>query len=362
MRKQISSLTLAAAALLSVVPLATGGGPALSVVTTLPDYADLARRIGGDRISVEAIVRGDQDAHFIRPKPSFVDLVRKADVLIDTGLDLETWVPTVVDKSGNRRVRSGQAGYVAFAQGLHLLEKPKVMSRAEGGLHVFGNPHITCSPVNLRRGARNIATGLIRNDSEGRTTYEENLARLEAEIDRRLFGEELVGLLGGATLCDLAERDRLIPFLEEHRYEGRPLLERLGGWCARMMPLRGTELVTYHKNWVYFLRLFGLQEVGTIEPKPGIPPSTRHVTEIIELMRSRQVPVILAANYFDAEKVSGVAARVGAEPVIVPLYVGGAAGADDIFQLFDLWIEELLKAARPESLDTVVPGDLGKGD
>jgi zinc/manganese transport system substrate-binding protein len=357
MRSHIPSLVLAAVLLLGPALPAADGAPTLKVVTTLPDYADLARRIGGDRVSVEAIVRGDQDAHFIRPKPSFVNMVREADILIDTGLDLETWVPTVVDKSGNRRVRSGQPGYVAFAHGLHLLEKPKVMSRAEGGLHVYGNPHITCSPVNLRRGVRNIAAGLIRNDPAGRAVYEENLARLEEEIDRRLFGEELVGLLGGKTMCDLAEKDRLIPFLEQQRYEGRPLLDRLGGWYRRMMPLRGIELVTYHKNWVYFLHLFGLEEVGTVEPKPGIPPSTRHVTEIIDLMQSRRVPVILAANYFDAEKVRGVAAKVGAAPVIVPLYVGGAPGAGDVFELFDLWVDALLKATQPESSGTAPPGD-----
>jgi len=361
MKRHMSFLALSAVILVGMTPAAKADGPALKVVTTLPDYADLVRWIGADRVSAQAIVRGDQDAHFIRPKPSFVNMVREADVLIDTGLDLETWVPTVVDKSGNRRVRSGQPGYVAFAQGFHLLEKPKVMSRAEGGLHVFGNPHVTCSPVNLRRGARNIATGLIRNDPAGRATYEENLARLEAEIDRRLFGEELVGLLGGKTLCDLAEKGRLIPFLEQQQYQGRPLLDRLGGWYGRMMPLRGTELVTYHKNWVYFLHLFGLDEVGTIEPKPGIPPSTRHVAEIIELMRSRRVPVILAANYFDAEKVRGVAAKVGAVPVIVPLYIGGAPGAGDVFSLFDLWVDELLKATPQRSSGALPPGASGRG-
>jgi ABC-type Zn uptake system ZnuABC Zn-binding protein ZnuA len=343
--------------LLGVASHAQDGEPVLNVVTTLPDYADLTRRIGGDRVSVEAMVRGDQDAHFIRPKPSFVSMVRKADVLIDTGLDLETWVPTVVDKSGNHRVRSGQPGYVAVAQGILLLEKPTVISRVEGGVHVYGNPHITCSPLNLRRGARNIAAGLIRNDPAGRATYEQNLARLEAEIDRRLFGEELVVLLGGATLCDLAEKNLLIPFLEEQQYEGRPLLDKLGGWLARMMPLRGTELVTYHKNWVYFLTLFGLKESGTVEPKPGIPPSTRHVAELIEAMRSRGIRIILAANYFDPEKVRGVAERVGAEPVIVPLYVGGAPGSDDVFQLFDIWIDGLLQAgARAGILHAHLPG------
>jgi len=330
--------------------LSIAGSPAaadrLRVITTLPDYAVLAKAIGGDRVSVEAIVRGDQDAHFIRPKPSFVNLVRSADVLIDTGLDLETWVPTVIDKSGNTRVRSGQPGYIAAAQGMRLLEKPKVMSRVEGGLHIYGNPHVTTGPTNMKVAARNIAAGLTRNDPAGKATYERNLKALEDEFDSRLFGARLVELLGGKALCDLAEKGRLIPFLEERSFRGKPLIDYLGGWMKQMQPLRGTPIVTYHKNWVYFVRLFGLEEAGTVEPKPGIPPSAKHVAELVQLMRDRNIRIILAANYFSEKEVQGVASKVDATAVIVPLYVGGEPGADSYFELFDLWVERLLAAAR----------------
>lgn len=322
----------------------------LRVVTTLPDYAYFAREIGGDRVSVTAIVGGDQDAHFIRPKPSFVNLVREADVLVDTGLDLETWVTTVVDKSGNRRVGSGQPGYVAAAQSMTLLEKPRVMSRIEGGLHIYGNPHVTTSPLNMKVAARNIAAGLTKNDPGGAALYAKNLKALERRFDEALFGRELVEMLGGKTLCDLAQKGRLISFLEGRDYRGRPLLDCLGGWMEQMLPLRGKPIVTYHKNWVYFVRLFGLEEVGTVEPKPGIPPSAKHVTELVHLMRDRGIRVILAANYFDEKQVRGVAGRTDAVPVIVPLYVGGAPGADDYFDLFDLWVTGLLDAAGKTGL------------
>jgi zinc/manganese transport system substrate-binding protein len=325
-------------------------GKKLHVVTTLPDYAYLAREIGGDRVEVEAIVLGDQDAHFIRPKPSFVSLVKKADMLVSTGLDLELWLPTIVDKSGNTRVRSGEVGYVAAAQGISLLEKPSVMSKSEGDVHIYGNPHINSSPLNMKVAARNICTGLIKNDPEGKAFYEANLDALLKKFDERLFGRDLVDILGGETLCKLAEKGTLISFLQSQQLNEEPLIDRLGGWMKQMLPLNGKEIVTYHKNWVYFMHLFNIHEAGTIEPKPGISPPPKHVTELIDLMKTRSIKIILAANYFDEQKIKTIANRVGAEAVIVPLYVGGVSGVDDYLSLMDYWIAHLLDAAQRTGL------------
>ncbi|MBN2309878.1 MAG: zinc ABC transporter substrate-binding protein [Candidatus Hydrogenedentes bacterium] len=331
--------------------IAAEAAPApLQVVATLPDYAVFAEAIGGERVAVSHIVQGDQDAHFIRPKPSFVNMVRTADVLVATGLDLELWLSTVVDKSGNRDVRSGQVGYVAAAQGMTLLEKPASISRAEGGVHIYGNPHVTNSPIQMRIAARNIATGLIKNDPAGKAFYQERLAAFLHDMDAHLFGEKLVDALGGDTLVALADKGTLISFLEGQQLDGAPLIESLGGWMHAMRPLRGTAIVTYHKNWVYFLKLFGMEEAGTVEPKPGIPPSPRHVTELVEMMRERDIRIILAANYFDEQKIRTVASRVDAEAVIVPLYVGGAPGVTDYFKLMDCWVEGLLNAADAKGL------------
>jgi len=324
--------------------------PNLNVVTTLPDYAFFAKVIGGDRVTVKAIVRGDQDAHFIRPKPSFATALRNADVLVATGLDLELWLQTVIDNSSNGKIRSGQPGYVSTSAGMELLEKPKVISRIEGGVHIYGNPHVTCSPIKMKVAARNIATGLIKNDPEGKEAYLQNLKKLHRKIDEQLFGTELVEMLGGDTLCSLAEQGELVPFLKEQNFEGKQLIEFLGGWMKKMLPLRGTPIVTYHKNWIYFVKIFGLEEAGTVEPKPGIPPSPKHVANLINLMRERNISIILAANYFDEHKIRTVAARTNAEAVIVPLYVGGAEGVDDYFKLFDYWIDELLKAAEKKGI------------
>lgn len=354
MRKILSMLTAAviipSAALYAKSQLSQTQKASLNVVTTLPDYAFFTKFLGAERVSVKAIVRGDQDAHFIRPKPSFATALRNADVLIATGLDLELWIQTVVDNSGNSKIRSGQTGYVAVAAGINLLEKPKVISRAEGGVHIYGNPHITCSPINMKTVARNITTGLVKNDAAGKEMYIQNLKRLHRQIDEHLFGPELLDMIDGDTLCTLAEQDRLITFLQEHKLEGKPLIEYLGGWMKRMLPLRETPIVTYHKNWIYFLKLFGLEEAGTVEPKPGIPPSPKHVANLIKLMRERNIGIILAANYFDEQKIKTVADRTDAEAVIVPLYVGGAAGIEDYFELVDYWVDELLKAAYKKGL------------
>jgi len=318
----------------------------LRVITTLSDYAVLTRIIGGDRVYVDSIVYSVQDPHHIRPKPSFVQMVKEADVLIGTGLDLEMWLPTVINKSGNKKVRSGEIGYVAVSQGIELVEKPKVVSQIEGDVHIYGNPHLTTSPINTKKIARNITIGLIKNDPEGKDFYEENLKKLNDEIDMRLFGEELVKLLGGPTLCRLAQQDKLIDFLKENKFQGQPLIDKLDGWMGKMLPLREMPIVVYHKNWSYLLKLFGLEEAGTIETKPGIPPSLKHVTELVNMMRERNIHIILAANYFDEQKVRIVADRTGAKAVIAPLFVGGAPDIDDYFKLVDYWTDGLIKAAE----------------
>lgn len=322
----------------------------LQVVTTLSDYAVLAKTIGGERITTKSIVHSVQDPHHIRPKPSFVNIVMNANLLISTGLDLELWLPTVINRSGNKHVRSGEDGYVAVSQGIELVDKPKVISQIEGDVHVFGNPHITTSPINTKQVAWNIATGLIKNDPQGKAFYEQNLKKLQDELDKCLFGEELVKMLGGETLCRLTEQEKLIEFLQNNKFQGKPLIDKLGGWMKKMLPLRGTPIVIYHKNWSYFLKLFGLKEAATIESKPGIPPSAKHVTYLVKMMHDENIRIILAANYFDEHKVRTVANKTGAEAVIVPLFVGGTPGTEDYFKLFDYWVDSLVKAAKNTGL------------
>jgi len=331
---------------LSVTPVKAFAGGKLQVIATLTDYADVAGFLGEDRVSVEALCDGDQDAHFVKPKPSYAVLMSEADIFVTTGLDLELWAPSLMDKAANARIREGQQGYVSIADGMDLLEIPAIRDRSQGGVHIYGNPHIHTSPLNMKQVAHNIAIGLIKNDVDNRSRYEERLKAYEDGIDRRLFGKELVALIGGDTLSRLAVSGNLVSFLKGRKYKGKPMLDMLGGWMRDALPFRGRRIVTYHKNWIYFTELFGLEVIGEVEPKPSIPPSPRDVESLIGRMRETGVKVILTANYFDENKVRKIADAVGAMPVIVPLSVGGTPDVDDYFKLVTHWIESLNEAFR----------------
>lgn len=325
----------------------------LRIVTSLPDYAWAAREIGGDLVRVDAIAKGNQDAHFVRPRPSYSLLLRDADLFVTTGLDLELWVPTLLDAAGNRAVLEGGAGYVAAWPGIELLQIPTTLSRSEGDVHIYGNPHIHTEPLNMILIARNILAGLERVDPANSETYRQRELALEDRLHRRLFGDELVDLLGGETLARLARSGRLHDFLESKEYpagSGRTLADRIGGWLRTAAPLRGRKIIGYHKNWIYFGNRFGLDFVGYIEPKPGIPPTPRHVETMIDLIRNQGIRVILSANYFDPVKPQSIADRTGARLVVVPLSTTGEPGVDSYENLIDTWISRLV-AAFQESED-----------
>jgi ABC-type Zn uptake system ZnuABC Zn-binding protein ZnuA len=319
----------------------------LRVVTSLPDYAWLAERIGGEHVEVSSIARGNQDAHFVRPRPSYGALMRDADLFVTTGLDLELWVPTLLDAAGNPEILEGAAGYVSAWPGVELMDIPASASRSEGDVHIYGNPHIHVDPLNMVAIARNILAGLRKVDPPRASYFEAREKELEDFLYRRTFGDELVDLLGGDTLARLARSDKLYSFLDSKEYprgSGRHLIDRLGGWLKRTEPLRGRKIIGYHKNWIYFTSRFGLDVVGYIEPKPGIPPTPRHVEEILDLIREQDIKVILSANYFDPAKPMTIAERTGAKAVVVPLSTGGEPGTESYDLLVDLWIERLLDA------------------
>lgn len=321
----------------------TAAAAPLKIVTTLPVYASIAREVGGGRVEANSISRGDEDAHFVKPKPSFALMLKQADLFVTTGLDLEAWAPTLIDKSGNKSIREGGPGYVSASVGVPLLDVPVSTDRSAGDVHIFGNPHLFTSPLNAKIIARNVAAGLERIDPAGDAEYKKNLAEFERRINEALYGKELTELLGAETLDPLARSGQLLSFLAGQEYQGKKLSERLGGWLGKGMAFRGRKIVAYHKNWIYFTELFGLQVVDFVEPKPGIPPSARHVHELMETVHKEEVQVLLAASYFGELKIGEIAERLGATAVTVPLGPGGD-GPADYFALIDLWVDLLAQA------------------
>ncbi len=322
---------------------AAAQGEPIRVVTSLSTYAAIAREIAGDRAEVASIAEGDENPHFVQPKPSFVLLLRRADLFVTTGLDLELWVPALVDKASNPRIRSGQPGFVTAYPGIRLLNVPAAVSRSEGDIHLFGNPHIWTDPANAIIIGGNILTGLKRVSPANTDLFERRFQAWKVRVLRAYVGDSLVQLLSADVVFDLAREGTLRSFLRSQSYQGRPLADRVGGWLAQSAAFDGREMVCYHKEWDYFSRAFGVPCVDYVEPKPGIPPTPRHVAEIISLMRERRIPVLFSTNYYDRNQVQSVAQRTGATAVIVPSNTGGAPGTDTYIDLVSQWIRELAK-------------------
>lgn len=331
----------------------------INVVASLPVYAEIAREVGGELAEVTAIADPAEDAHFVRPKPSFAVRIQRADVFITTGLDLELWVPALLDRAGNTRVREGGQGYVTAYTGIELLDIPEAADRAGGDIHVYGNPHVFTDPLNAITVATNIATGLKRVAPRHAARFDANLADFRDRIHQRLFGDELVSLLNGPTLEALARQDKLFPFLRAQSLDGRPLMGRLGGWLAEAEPFRGRRIICYHKNWAYFENRFDVTCADYVEAKPGIPPTPGHVTRLIDMMNNQGINVLLAANYFDRSKITAVTRRANATGVVVPMQPHGVEGVDDYFELVDYWVESLASAFRRTSPDRHPPEDDG---
>ncbi|HEX9699064.1 MAG TPA: metal ABC transporter substrate-binding protein [Acidobacteriota bacterium] len=325
----------------------SGAQRQLRVVASLTPYRSIAEEILGDNGTVESIATPRQDAHFVQAKPSYSIMLSRADLLLATGLDLEMWMPAVIDKSRNPRIREGEPGYVSVATGVPMLEVPADTSRAGGDIHVFGNPHVHTDPLRAVIVANNIKIGLQNVDGDNAAYYEERFRAFKSKIHERLFGAELIGLVGGDKLADLAMRKQLRAFLQETQIGGAPLLDRQGGWLAEAECLRGRRIVAYHLNWVYLMDRFDIEVAAYVERRPGIPPSASHVATLIELIRRESIPVLWVANYFDEQTPRLIAERTGATFLYVPLYTDpGSPDLDEYTELIDTWIETM-KGAVP---------------
>jgi zinc/manganese transport system substrate-binding protein len=277
----------------------------LNVITATTDMAALTQEVGGDKVSVEAMARGYQDPHFVEAKPSFLLKLRQADLLITVGLQLEIgWLPPLIAQSGNSRIQTGAAGYLDASQFAEILDIPTgTVTRAMGDVHPLGNPHYWLDPDNGRRIAKGLAAKLSEMDPPDAAYFQQRFQ----DFEKRLTAAEQK-------------------------------------WEAEMKPFRGKKVVTYHNSFPNFAKHFGLNVIGYVEPRPGIPPTPSHTIELIGLMKRENCKVILVEPYFDLKTPKSVAAQTGGNVVQYMPSVGGEKDVTDYFKLFDYNIDLLTKA------------------
>jgi zinc/manganese transport system substrate-binding protein len=295
------------AALIGAMLSTVNAFAAIKVVTTTQDLESLAREVGGDKITVEALARGYQDPHFVEAKPSFILKLHAADLLVAVGRELEIgWLPPLINQSRNSRIQPGGPGYLDASMSAKILEIPTgQITRAMGDVHPSGNPHYWLAPDNGRRIAQEIQKKLSEL-SPGDAAY---FAQRYADFDRRL-----------------AEAEKR--------------------WQAAMAPYKGVKVVTYHRSWPNFTEAFGLNVIGYVEPKPGIPPSPSHTLDLIQEMKRQQVKIIMIEPYFDRKTPDSIARETGAQVIVLAPSVGGVKEVTDYFKLFDYNVNLVVNAIK----------------
>ena len=268
----------------------------LKVVATTEDLGSLASEIGGDKVSVTSLAKGYQDPHFVDPKPSFILAVSRADLLIVVGRELEIgWLTPLLTSSRNSKIQPGNKGYLDASMTVQILEIPTgQITRAMGDVHPPGNPHYWLDPGNGRRMAQAIRDKLSELSPNDKALF----AQRYADFDRRL--------------ADAEKR-----------------------WETAMAPYKGTKVVTYHRSWPNFIERFGLDVIGYVEPKPGIPPSPSHTIDLIAEMKRQNVKLILVEPYFDLKTPESIARGVGGKVLVLTPSVGGVKEAGNYIALFD---------------------------
>jgi zinc/manganese transport system substrate-binding protein len=296
--KSVAALSLALAAL----PAAA----ALNVFACEPEWGALAQELGGDKVSVFSATTALQDPHRIEARPSLIARIRSADLLICSGSELEIgWIPLLLTQSGNSKIQLGSPGYFEASQYVVKIEIPKVIDRALGDIHPGGNPHIHTDP--------------------------RNIAKVAQALEERLV--QLDGANAGA-----------------YRSRGKSFRERwqaaIARWEQQAAPLKGVPIVVYHKDFSYFINWVGMREAGSLEPKPGIPPTPSHLAELLDQMKVAPAKVIVYSPYNSPQAAEFLSTRANIPTVMMPFTIGGTDKAKDLFGLFDDTIGRLLATVK----------------
>ena len=295
-----------------VIAAVVTGGLALPAVAALnvfacePEWAALVQELGGDKASVYTATTALQDPHRIEARPSLIARARGADLVVCTGAELEIgWLPLVQSQSGNSKIQTGQPGYFEAASHVALLEKPARVDRSMGDVHPGGNPHIHLDPRNIGKIATALSARMAKLDPAEAATYG---ARTKSFLDR----------------WDAA----------------------VARWEKTAAPLKGVPLVVYHKNLTYLIHWLGMREAGNLEPKPGLPPTTAHLSELLAALKQNPAKAVVRTAYNDPRAAEWLAERAGIPSVLVPFTVGGTEGAKDLFGLYEDTVARLLAAVK----------------
>lgn len=298
--------------LVKVLAAAVAGGFALPAVAALnvfacePEWAALVQELGGDKVSVYTATTALQDPHRIEARPSLIARARGADLVVCTGAELEIgWLPLVQSQSGNSKIQTGQPGYFEAASHVALLEKPARVDRSMGDVHPGGNPHIHLDPRNIGKIATALSARLAKLDPAEAATYG---TRAKSFLDRWAAA--------------------------------------IARWEKTAAPLKGVPLVVYHKNLTYLIHWLGMREAGNLEPKPGLPPTTAHLGELLAALKQNPAKAVVRTAYNDPRAAEWLAERAGIPSVLVPFTVGGTEGAKDLFGVYEDTVARLLAAMK----------------
>lgn len=279
---------------------------ALNVFACEPEWGALASELGGDAVKVYAATTAFQDPHRIEARPSLIAQMRRADLAVCTGAELETgWLPVLLRQSGNAAIQPGQPGYFEAARQIALLEKPAVLDRAQGDVHASGNPHIQTDPRNIARVAQALGVRLAEIDPAHAADYRARLADFNIRWNAAM-----------------------------------------ARWLAQAVPLKGMSIVVQHKAFPYLENWLGLKQVAVLEPKPGVEPAVGHLAEVAAQLKTTPARAVVRAAYQNPRPAEWLAEHAGIPVVVLPFTVGGSERARDLFGLFDDSLEQLLKAAR----------------
>ncbi len=324
------------------VPFAQAqGSKPIQVCATIPDLGNLAQEIGGDQVKVGVFAKSQEDPHFIEAKPSFIKALSQADLFLQIGMELEIgYAPILLQNARNSRVLVGAPGYVDCSKVITPMEIPTgPVDRSMGDVHPLGNPHYITDPLNGLRVARLIRDRLTELRPEKKSLFEERYTNFYRKIGNAMVGDKLAGKYDFEKLALLYEEGKIESFLKEQKAEGS-----LEGWLKMMLPYRGSKVVADHNLWPYFSRRFGILVIGFMEPKPGISPTTKHLQELIEMMKAEGVKVILASPYYDIRHAQFVSKNIGAKIVPMAHQVGSRPGADSYLKMVDYNVRQLVTA------------------